>query len=338
MRLARHSYTFAFLSLVALLCLVEIWIVKSVWFPRNADLLSLAITADLTLGIPFLYYMLLVRARQSPAITLAPIFIAAFILAHVILPSSSHIYLNRLEFLLPVVEGLAVVYGLLKARAVARHYRQVQPTTVYASDALEASLRHTFGSSRMIGLLMTELLIAYYVVGGWFRSFKNTNPINVPISCHRTSGYGAVVCMFTGLLILETFGLHLVIQHWSPTAAWVLTALSIYSLLWIIGDYHAVRLHPIVLGTHTLYIRTGLRWRVDIDWMNIAAVRRTTGQKPAHRYLNAAVFGEPRFVLQLKEPVIAHGLFGSQKQVSYIGLTVDDDTLFQTELNKRQCD
>ncbi|HZG66963.1 MAG TPA: hypothetical protein VEZ12_09480 [Herpetosiphonaceae bacterium] len=339
MRLARHTHLFAFLSLVAVLCLVEIWLVQSAWFPLNTDVLALAVTVDLTLGISALYYTLVVRARHSPAITLLPMFIVAILLARLILPSSGQMYLDRVEYLLPLVEGCALVYGLLKARTVARHYRQVRPTAVYAGDALEAGLRHTFGSSRMIGLLVTELSIPYYVVFGWFRSFKNTNPANVPISCHRRSGYGAVIGMFTAMIVLETIGLHLVIQHWSATAAWILTAVSIYSLLWIIGDYHAIRLHPIVLGTQALYIRTGLRWRVDVDWTNIADVRRMTPvRKPTQGFLNAAVYGEPRFVLQLKKPVIAYGLFGMQKHVSQIGLTVDDETLFLRELNKRLCD
>ena len=336
MRVARHTSGLTFLGLVALLCLVEISVVRSAWFPHNTDLLALAVTADLTLGIPALYYLLMVRARHSPATALAPVFLGAVILAHLVLPASAEMYLDRVEYLLPLVEGAALLYGLLKARAVVRRYRQLRPAAVYASDALAASLRDTFGPGRLLGVLVTELSLPYYVVGGWFRSFKNSDPANIPITVYRRSGYGGVIAMFASLIVLETIGLHLLIQHWSPTAAWVLTVLSIYGLVWVVGDYHAVRLHPLVLGPRTLYIRTGFRWRVDVAWTNIASVRRTTARdKLLHGYLNVAVYGEPRFVLQLGEPATAYGLFGIQRRVSHIGLTVDDETLFQAELNKR---
>lgn len=62
--------------------------------------------------------------------------------------------------------------------------------------------------------------------------------------------------------------------------------------MWIIGDFHAVRLHPLVLSPTTLYVRTGLRWRVELARTQIAAVGRATPRRlPRQQVLNAAVYG-----------------------------------------------
>lgn len=336
MRLVRHPHLLSFAMIAVLLCAVEWWIAQSVWLPHNADLLALAITADLTIGLPLCYYLLMVRTHRAPAISLIPVFIIAFALANAILPATQHIYLDRIAFVLPLIEGGALLFALYNIRRVVQQYRRVRPTMVYPTDALEASLRQIFGASPVLALLVTELSIPYYVLCGWSQRFTTSDPTLTPLSHHRESRYAAVVAMFTGVLVLETIGLHLVVQHWSDTAAWVLTALSIYSLIWLIGDYQAVRLHPHVLSDQLLLLRTGLRWRIDLAWSNIVAVHRTPPRGPhLHNYVNTAVYGEPKLVLQLREPVIARGLFGIHKRVQQIGLTVDDETTLRTALWQR---
>jgi hypothetical protein len=335
MWLARHRPVFLFIGIALLLIAIEFWIVLSVWFPRNADLLSLAITVDLTLGIPALYYLFLVRPRKSPPVALAPVFIASVLLAQLILPSAQQRYLGWIAYTLPLIEGTLLVIAGYKARSVARAYQRLRSGYVYATDALEASLRAVFGDYLAIKLLMTELSLLYYLCAGWFRRFKPNDTANLAFSYHRANGYAAVLGMFGFVIALETIGLHLIVQHWSPAIAWVLTALSLYSLAWIVGDYHAARLHPIVLTPRVLHIRTGLRWRTDLDWSAIAAVTRAASStRPGTHDLNLAISGEPRLILDLKEPVIVHGLFGIQKKASRIGLSVDDEALFQAALSK----
>jgi hypothetical protein len=335
MPIVHHTRVFSFLSLVALLAGLELWISRSPWFLPNASLLALAITVDLTLGIPLLYYLVFVRPRRVAPMTLAPVCIASVVLAQQILPAAQHAYLAYVAVLVPVLEALVLLGAVLKARRVVQYYRRVRPTTVYASDALEASIRHSFGASPWVAVLVTELSLPYYVVYGWFHRFTPTQADQLVLPYHRTSGYGAVVGLLTILIGLETLGFHLLIQHWSAPLAWSLTLLSLYSLLWIMGDYHAARLHPIILTPEQVHIRTGLRWRIDVAWTAIAAVQMGMPRTRLHSYVNAAVYGEPQLVLHLKEPVMAYGILGMRKSVRHIGLTVDDPRRFHAEVTQR---
>jgi hypothetical protein len=51
----------------------------------------------------------------------------------------------------------------------------------------------------------------------------------------------AIVCIVALILLVETTVPHLLLQRWSALAAWIFTGLSLYSLLWLTGDYYAIR-------------------------------------------------------------------------------------------------
>ncbi len=338
MRAIHHTPLLFFATLAAALCALEWWIVSSAWFALNPNLLALAITADLTLGIPLLFYICMVRTRRSPAIALAPVFLVAVVIANMILPAAQQTYLDRIEILVLFTEAALLLFVVTKLYRVIHAYRRVRPQVIYASDALEISLRDGIGTHPVIKILVTELSLPYYLLFGWWRSFTSSDPRNLVFSYHRKTGYSALLALFFGLIAIETVVLHILIQHWSPLVAWILTGLSIYSLVWLVGDYQAARLNPIVLSPDHLYIRTGLRWRVDVPLSNIRALRKAThADTQAPDYLNAAVYGVAHYTLLLKEPMIVQGLLGIQKQVSNIGLIVDDEQRFLAELG-RHCE
>lgn len=171
---------------------------------------------------------------------------------------------------------------------------------------------------------------------GWFQRFHNPSDSYIPFAYHRTGGYAGLLGAFGFVAVCETVGLHVIVGHWSTVAAWIIMGVSIYSLLWLVGDYHALRLHPILLDPDHLYLRTGLRWRATLDLAQIAELCVASKQdKRAQGYINMGVWGEPRLVLVLRQPVIVRGLFGLQKQALRIGLTVDDEGRFRAEVGKK---
>jgi len=124
---------------------------------------------------------------------------------------------------------------------------------------------------------------------------------------------------------------HLVVYRlWSPVAAWVLTGLSIYGALWMLGDLQALRLRPTIITAQALMLRTGFRWEVDISWSNVIGVRRLDWQErgDGEGRLNTAVLGEPTLELVLREPVRVRGVYGLAKTTARIGVAVDEPERF----------
>lgn len=323
-----------FAALALLLVLIEVWIVTLPEFAGQIDLLSLAVTADLTLGIPALYYLFFVRSRRAPAITLAPIFLLSVLVAHWVLPAEGEGYLRWLELILPLVELGLLAYAAVKARAIRRRFVELRPAAVYPSAALERALSDvTGGAAALVRLAATEFSMLYYGLWGWFLSFRPGNSSHIPFNYYRKTLYPAFLGLVLVLLPLETLGLHVLVSQWSSTGAWVLTALSIYSAFWIIGDFHAIRLHPIVATPDALHLRCGFRWQATIPWTQITGLRRWHLQDSEDdECVNLAVIGQPAWLLELTQPAVVYGLFNRRRNARRIGLLLDDPAAFQAEL------
>jgi hypothetical protein len=336
MRLTLNTHPFLFAILGLAICATEMWIVHSTYFLQNPSMLSLAITLDIVLGLPALYYFFVVRQRRIPAITLVPVLVLAIIIASFILPAAQQALLNVIKKFIPLLELFVLGFIAVKIRTIVKHYRQAKLTEIYFTEALAASLERALGALPIVPILVTEFSLLYYAWGGWFKRFKSWNSSHLAFSYHRKTGYAAILGALGLILIVETTALHILLQQWSALAAWIFTGLSIYSLLWLIGDYHAQRLHPIVLSETHLHLRAGLRWRAIIPFSDIEAIQTAKPRESkAVDYMSFTIFDQPRLMIYLKQPVLVTGLFGIKKRVQRIGLTVDDEGRFREALSKR---
>lgn len=328
-----------FLALAAALLVIEILAVSTAAFATHGDLFSLAVTTDITIGIPLLFYLLVVRRKHIPTITVVPIFVLSLILAGRILPQENHSYLKKVELVAPLVEVIVFAVVAIKARQIAGHFRQIRPTFPYSPEALELAIQRGLGAvPPIVGtLLSTELSLIYFAFTGWFRKFHPERQNGLTFSYHRQGGYLAVLGFMVFMLLLETTVVHLLLQRWSQTAALILTLATVYTLVWLFGDLHSMRLQPVVLGRTHLYLRTGMRWRVDIPLKLIDRVEKAvSADKKAADFVNLAPIGEARQVIHLVEPVQVVGLLGRRRSTTRIGVALDDDKAFVAALSARR--
>jgi hypothetical protein len=146
-------------------------------------------------------------------------------------------------------------------------------------------------------------------------------------SFHRNSGYGALILALMMVTAVEVVGTHLVVRRWSGTVAWLLSALGVYALVWMAGDYQAVCRRPMVAADDALRVRVGLRWSVSIPYTQIEQVQPRGKESVSRRTrgcLHAALLGDPQMVLILRGPVRARGPYGIEKEVRRVGLVVDE--------------
>jgi len=106
--------------------------------------------------------------------------------------------------------------------------------------------------------------------------------------------------------------------------AWVLTALSLYGVLWIVGDALALRRGGVRIADDGLRIEIGVRWRARLRWSQIAGVERVAGAPAAAPdVVDASLLGA-NLVIQLSSPAPVAGPLGRRRSASRIALTVDD--------------
>ncbi|HEX3111382.1 MAG TPA: hypothetical protein VHU41_19925, partial [Thermoanaerobaculia bacterium] len=183
------------------------------------------------------------------------------------------------------------------------------------------------------GLVTTEVAILYYGLFSW-RAEPDVPADAIAITTHKRSGWGTVVVCFIVLIAFESIGLHLLVQHWSVKWAWIFTAMDLYGVLWLIGDYHALRLRPTLIREHDIQLRHGMRLNATIARDNIAAVQPIANEAQWKRKGTAklALLDEPRYLISLREPVIAEGLAGIKRQIDAIAILPDDTAAFERAL------
>jgi hypothetical protein len=197
-------------------------------------------------------------------------------------------------------------------------------------DALRESSSSVVGTV-VGGALAYEVTLLYYATTGWSRSPELGDGT---FTVHRNVAYVSFMVAVMIAVVVETVAVHLLLRLWSPVAAWILTGISLYTLIWLIGDVHAVRLRPIRIQGGMLYLRLGLRWDAKIPLASILSIE-TPGHddRPGGRQnLKAVLVGAPNLRLLLSEPVRAVGFYGIGRSVQTIDLHIDDPAGFAAAL------
>lgn len=287
---------------IAIACVA---ITRSHAFAANPDVLAWSVTFDLTITIPLLYWLFVIRTGAARAITIVPVFVIGATIAALAIPRGQQQFLHELRFLVAPLEVVTILLIVRKIRSGAK------------PDNL------------VFGVVATEVSVLRYSVAGWHRR------IEVPadaksFTIHERTGWGAIVAALMLVIVAESLAAHLLIQMWSVRAAWIMTALDLYAILWLLGDYNALRLRPSYASDGVLHVRYGLRWNVTVVLDDIASIEpvREEGEWKRRGVLKVAMLDAPRFLVRLRTPVVAHGLAGIRKTVDAIAIAPDDDAAF----------
>jgi hypothetical protein len=299
---------------------------------QHPGLVSSGLMVDLLIGVPLAYYLLAVRRAGWPARTLIPVVLLSLTGAALVLPDQREM-LKRFSEAVSIPAEIGLV-GWITVRTV-RSFRKAGAGA--GDDVLEKlriAAREILPLRRAAEAIASEMAIFYYALFAWPLLRR---PSRAPLAArvftyHRTSGYGAIVFALLIITIGEGLPVHILVTRWSAKAAWVLTVLTAYSVLWILADYRATRLRPILLDADTLHLRTGLRWTVHIPRAHIAAIhKKAPKSEPSVR--TALPTATPMWI-ELSEPVTAQGPYGIEKKVRWISVAVDEAAEFRQALGQ----
>jgi hypothetical protein len=193
-------------------------------------------------------------------------------------------------------------------------------------ERLREAAREILPARRVAAAIASEMAVFYYSLLAWRRRAQTPSGARA-FTYHRTSGYGALLFALLIVTVAEAVPVHILVARWSPGAAWLLTILSGYGLFWFVADYRATHLRPILLDDETLWIRTGLRWTIQIPRAHIVAIHKKAPK--SEPFLRATLPMMKSLWIELAEPVTAQGPYGIKKQARWISVAVDDAKAFQ---------
>lgn len=259
-----------------------------------------AVTTDLMVTLPLVCWWMLAREYRWSPLALLPLYFGALVVAGRVLPADERQALLVFHALAAPLEILSVWLFVRRAR---------QPGRLGEALRYEVSvLRHAFGGAPAVP------------------SGAGT------FTVHRKTAYGAIVFALLLATAVEVPAMHFLVGLWSHKVAWALTALGVYGVLWVVGDWRAVRACPVRLDGDMLRVRFGLRWRVDVPVARIVRIRPPTPEEKATKRgvdLRLTLPGAPMMVLELDRAAQAEGIYGLRRPVRTLGLGVDEPELFK---------
>jgi len=303
---------------------IAILLVRSQVYAAHPDVLAWGLTFDLGISIPLIYWFLFVRTGVMRPMTLIPLFVIAVGIASRIVPAGQHHFAQQLGYVaapLDLVTLWMVARRLMRARSAASEDGDV-PTRIAQIT------RQLFGDGAVAGFVALEISSIYY---GLFCWRKRAAP---GFSIYKRSGWDTVLICILVLITAESIGVHLLLQAWSVRTAWVVTLLDLYGAIWLLGDYHAMRLRPITIDEQSLHVRFGFRWSISIPLNTIASIEPIRSESDWKRkgVLKVALLDEPRLLIRLDAPAIATGLAGIRRTIDAVAVLPDDLEEFEEAL------
>ncbi|WP_426490158.1 hypothetical protein [Hymenobacter sp. 102] len=319
---ARPALWFGLLVL-AVVC-IEWLIIRQPVFRQHPQLPA-AVSFDVLVGLPVLFYLLVVRPYRLPVRTVAVAFAAAVALSYWLLPAPQQQYVRWAGQALSGVELLTTALLLLNLRRLQQAYRAAAAHTAGVAERLTAAFRQVFG--RPLAPLVFELLVFYYALASW-----RARPV-VPagsrvFSCYQESAFTACVGTVMLLSLAEMGALHLLLVRWNALAAGVALALHLYGLILLLAHVRAVRLLPVQLSAEQeLLLRVGFFWTVRLPRAALAAgylLRDAPAPAPGRLNLARPLLTPPNVLLGLAGPQSIMGPYGLRRNARELAFYVDD--------------
>lgn len=312
-----------FFSLAALVIIGSMAVVSTSTFARDPQILSLAVAGDMILLTPLLYWWFIIRRKAAAARTIIPIIVLSSIAVQAILPAAHSGFLGWIRFLVIPAEIGLLVYVAFKVRSML--FRRSAASTSDVVEAIQSVLEPAIGHKFVARLVAAECAIVYYAVASWRQALKPSAPSgSLSFAVARS---GTVLAVLGFVLAIETAGVHLLVTLWSPGAAWVLTGLSAYTLLWVVGDFRALALRPTLVTRDALVLRVGLRFAATVPISLIDRVERASWRdaaRPPEGHVNLAAPGTPNVLITFRMPITACRYFGIEQTVRGVLLEMID--------------
>ena len=323
-----RRYFLLFLALAFALLLTEWLVVQSPSFAQWPGPISLGVTVDVVLGLPLLYYGLIVRRGIWSKISLIAVFGVVLGLAKWLLPIENQTYVNGLTRALPLLEAGVLGYVAYHGVSLIRTYRRHRQTNPDFIQNLRQSLVEVTGQVKLSRILVTEVAVVRYGLLGWLGGVE-VGAGQRGFTSHWQSGQVALLVAVVLIAGIETVAVHFLVARWSLVGAWLLTATSLYSLLFIIAETVTTVKRPTYLDGPSLHLRFGLRCQGSIALSNIERVEPIhENPKKAPHTLNGPILVQPNVLLTLREPVLIEGIYGLKKTVTRVALLVDERDAF----------
>ena len=249
-----------------------------------------------------------------------------------ILPSENQQFLGWAKtWMLPIVETAVLIMILYKVHLAIKQYKTTKETELDFFTALKSACSEALPKIVVIPFA-TEIAVFYYGFIHW----KRLTPKRNEFTYHKNSGVVSFLIAIIFILLIETTVIHILLLQFSLKAAWIMTALSIYTALQFNGFLKSIIKRPISIAGNKLFLRYGILSEACIDIENIDFIELTTKSiefdKDTRRLSPFGDLEGHNVYIGLKRECTLSGLYGINRKFRAIALFVDNKEDFRKQI------
>ncbi len=231
----------------------------------------------------------------------------------------------------------ALVFDYLKVSRFLVVLKEQEATQCPHDSAIQASLISTVRSPLILKAFKTELLSLHYA---FFAKFETSGVATKHTSfSYARSSNARDVFLFVALSQLPFLPfIHAILEHHKgPGVAWVVTLLTLWSVIWYLAQVEAVKFRPIELSDKYLRYRFGLFWESDISLSNIKRARRIDVAETLDEddLFQSPLGSAKNVMLEFEAPVRFRGPYRISKRNSKAAISMDNPERFLGQLALR---
>jgi hypothetical protein len=332
---------------IAALLLSNFFILKIEMTDPVPQLLVLATVLDIMIVLPVVLFLFVLRRKPTFSL-LAPLWLLGAGFVHWIVPvyAKEHLLYMNVSIIVVEVCFLLLEFSLLvllikNLKTWRKNFKATFQTCPHLLSRISIANQKTFGGyrnlERLIGFISTDASAIRYA----FLPQLDSEPVgDHTFSYHKNSEYFGVFLMLVHAMLIEIIAVHVMFMQYSHTIAWIATILDLYALVFLIGDYQAIRKSPVVIQNNCIHLQKGLRFHLTVPLEKVEEIHRFEGEKlPESREsftLTLAGFEKlpPQFEIRLSEAVEGRRVFGLKRDVRRIFLIVDEPERFLQKVNE----
>ncbi len=315
-----------------LMACLMVLLANSSMFGRNPEELAAGIIFDLVVTSPLIYYFL-IRKTRIPRTTVLPVVLLGVLIGYSVLPPENQYYLNQFKtWGLPLIEVSILGFVIYKVRKAIKRYSSIRGQVPDFFSALKTTCQQMLPRTFVMPVVM-EIAVFYYGFIYWKRRVPGANEF----SYHKESGTFSLLAGILFLVAIETTVLHVLLDRWSTTAAWIVTAISVYSGIQIFGFLKSMLKRPIAIRNDRLYLRYGIMSETTIELKDIDSIELSTAEIAFDdKTRKLSVLGSlesHNTLIHLKRQNELSGLYGVKRQYTSLALHVDQRVAFKNALD-----
>jgi hypothetical protein len=136
--------------------------------------------------------------------------------------------------------------------------------------------------------------------------------------------------VLVALCTIEVLVEHLLLMHWYPRVAAVLSIATVAGLVWLVRVIRAFKQLPVLLMDDRIIMRAGTLREIVVPLRSIKALPThwTAERLKAPGVVNLALIAYPNVVVELDPPIP-----GKKRPVTMVAHRLDDPTAFTAALN-----